>query len=123
MLNGYGTNRHALIVCIAPGAAGRALEAQNAASSGIHTHYQVTPNDICDTARVFECSDFPNDHRAYNELLKRIVHDWMLHLTSVQATYGSAPEGRLFISAPTSLAFSLGGLLPVNPQTTVIDYI
>ncbi|SCE35666.1 hypothetical protein GA0115240_154118 [Streptomyces sp. DvalAA-14] len=122
-LNPGHINRHALIVCISQNSASRAVDAQDAAQSGTHARYQVTAHDVCSTALVIECPNFPNDHRAYNELLKRTLHTWAGHLSSMNASQGSIPEGRLFISAPTSLAFALGALLPSTPRTQIIDYI
>lgn len=122
-LNSGHANRHALIVCISPNSASRAIEAQNAARAGSHARYQVTAGDICSTALVIACSDFPNDHRAYNELLKRTLDGWESHLSSMNASHGSAPEGRLFISAPTSLAFALGALMSSALRTEIIDYV
>lgn len=122
-LNPGSANRHALIVCISPNAAGHANEARGAARTGVHAHYQVTAGDICSTALVVECSNFPNDHRAYNELLRQILHYWLGHLSSMHASNGSSPDGRLFISAPTSLAFALGALMPSISRTQIIEYV
>jgi hypothetical protein len=122
-LNNGNVNRHALIVCISPNAAGRAAEAREAARTGAHARYQVTAGDICSTALVVECSDFPNDHRAYNELLRQTLRAWLSHLSSMNASHGSVPDGRLFISAPTSLAFALGALMPSVPRTQIIEHV
>lgn len=122
-LNPGNINKHALIVCISQNSASRAMDAQVAARTGTHARYQVSAGDICSTALVIECPDFPNDHRAYNELLKRTLQAWAGHLSSMNASHGSVPEGRLFISAPTSLAFALGSLLPLSPRTEIIGYV
>ncbi|MGW1887653.1 hypothetical protein [Streptomyces sp. NPDC001970] len=117
-------NRHALILNIAnqPNMVREATEAAQG-TQGSQGRYVVGANDVCRTALVYQCSTprFPDDRSAYNELLKVIVQDWDLYLSTQASTYGSISEGRLFISAPSSLAFSLGALLPTS--TSVIEYI
>lgn len=117
-------NRHALVLKIAD--TRNMVEEAIAAARGAspeQTGYLVGPNDVCSTALVLECTatTFPNDSAAYNELLRKIVQDWNLYLATQASSYNSIPEGRLFISAPTSLAFALGALLPFS--TKVIDRI
>ncbi|MFD7897195.1 hypothetical protein [Streptomyces sp. NPDC059743] len=123
-IGGQNVNRHALIVNIANNPS-MITEAQDAAR-GAQNHlgrYAVGPQDLCSSALVYQCMvpAFPNDRSAYNALLKDIVQYWSLYLSTQATVHGSTPEGRLFISAPSSLAFSLGTLLPTS--TVVIDYI
>ncbi|MFH9768161.1 hypothetical protein ACH4N4_09385 [Streptomyces microflavus] len=121
---GQAINRHALILNITNNP-NMITEAQDAAqgAQGPHGRYSVGVNDVCSSALVYECtaSAFPDDRSAYNELLKDIVQYWTFYLSTKVSAHGLAPEGRLFISAPSSLAFSLGALLPAS--TVVIDYI
>lgn len=117
-------NRHALVLKIAdtPNMIEEATAAARGASSE-QTRYLVGPDDVCSTALILECTApaFPNDGAAYNELLRKIVQDWTLYLATQESSYNSTPEGRLFISAPTSLAFALGALMPFSSK--VIDRI
>ncbi|MFF4882643.1 hypothetical protein ACFY2D_07440 [Streptomyces nigra] len=114
-------NRHALILNLTSNPM-MIAEATAAASGTIPGRYVVGPNDVCSSALVIEStvSPFPNDRSAYNELLKKIAQDWSLYLSTQAANHQSSPEGRLFIQAPSSLAFSLGALLPSS--TKVVDY-
>ncbi|MFI0086495.1 hypothetical protein [Streptomyces bobili] len=121
---GQTVNRHALILNITNNPS-MVAEAQDAAqgTQGPQGRYVVGPQDLCSSALVYQCTApaFPDDRSAYNELLKDIVQDWSFYLSTKAAAHGTAPEGRLFISAPSSLAFSLGALLPAS--TAVVDYI
>lgn len=121
---GQSPNRHALILNIT-NIPNMIAEAQEAAqgTQGQNGRYAVGAHDICSSALVYQCMapTFPDDRSAYNELLKDIVQYWDFYLSTQASTHGSAPEGRLFISAPSSLAFSLGALLPTS--TSVVDYI
>jgi hypothetical protein len=123
-VGGQNINRHALILNITNNPS-MVAEAQEAAqgTQGPHGRYVVGPQDLCSSALVYQCTApvFPGDRSAYNELLKDIVQYWSFYLSTQASTYSSTPEGRLFISAPSSLAFSLGALLPAS--TTVVDYI
>ncbi|NUP20851.1 MAG: hypothetical protein HOZ81_33205 [Streptomyces sp.] len=114
-------NRYALIVNLTTNPT--MISAATAAASGVAPgRYTVGADDVCSSALVIEScvSPFPNDRSAYNELLKKITQDWALYLSTQATDPQSPPEGRLFIQAPSSLAFSLGALLP--PDTKVIDY-
>lgn len=115
-------NRHALIVNLT-GNSTMITEATAAASGTTPGRYTVGATDVCSSALVIESAapSFPNDKAAYNELLKKITQDWSLYLSTQSANHQSPAEGRLFIQAPSSLAFSLGALLP--PSTKVVDYI
>ncbi|MFJ5179300.1 hypothetical protein ACIP68_36310 [Streptomyces griseoviridis] len=115
-------NRHALIINLTNNPA--MIPAATAAASGVTAgRYAIGVDDVCSSALVIESSvsPFPDDKSAYNELLKKITQDWSLYLSTQATNHPSPPEGRLFIQAPSSLAFSLGALLP--PDTKVIDYI
>ncbi|MEV3950885.1 MULTISPECIES: hypothetical protein [Streptomyces] len=115
-------NRHALIVNLT-GNSTMITEATAAASGMTSGRYTVGATDVCSSALVIESAapSFPNDKAAYNELLKKITQDWSLYLSTQSANHQSPAEGRLFIQAPSSLAFSLGALLPSS--TKVVDYI
>ncbi|MFJ4987699.1 hypothetical protein ACIP9H_28345 [Streptomyces sp. NPDC088732] len=117
-------NRHALILNITnnPNMVTEATQAAQG-TQGSHGRYVVGINDVCSTALIYQCTTtrFPDDRSAYNELLKDIVQYWGFYLSTQASPHGSIPEGRLFISAPSSLAFSLGALLPAS--TSVIEYI
>ncbi|MFE2032843.1 hypothetical protein ACFXBB_06185 [Streptomyces scopuliridis] len=123
-IGGQSVNRHALIINIANNPS-MITEAQDAAR-GAQNHlgrYAVGPQDLCSSALVYQClvPEFPNDRSAYNALLKDIVQHWIFYLSAQETVHGYTSEGRLFISAPNSLAFSLGALLPSS--TVVIEYI
>ncbi|MFD5902002.1 hypothetical protein ACFWHG_10905 [Streptomyces microflavus] len=123
-VGGQSPNRHALILNITNNPT-MIDEAKRAARGvqGPQGRYTVSANDVCSSALIYHCtaSSFPNDESAYNELLKDIVQHWSFYLSSQASSHGSPPEGRLFVSAPTSLAFSLGALLPTT--TSVVEYI
>ncbi len=116
-----GVNRHALILNLVNNPL-MVAEATAAATGTTPGRYAVGTDDACSSALVIESvvSPFPNDRAAYNELLKKIADDWHLYLSTQAANRQLPSEGRLFIQAPSSLAFSLGALLP--PSTKVIDY-
>lgn len=123
-VGGQSPNRHALILNITnnPTMIDEAKRAARGAQ-GPQGRYTVSANDVCSSGLIYHCtaSSFPNDESAYNELLKDIVQHWSFYLSSQASSHGSPPEGRLFVSAPTSLAFSLGALLPTT--TSVVEYI
>ncbi|MEU5046524.1 hypothetical protein [Streptomyces griseorubiginosus] len=123
-VGGQNVNRHALILNITSNLA-MVTEAKSAAegAQGSQGRYVVGPQDLCSSALVYQCTTptFPNDRSAYNELLKDIIQYWEFYLSTKATQHGSTPEGRLFISGPASLAFSLGALMPNS--TTVVDYI
>lgn len=116
-------NRHALIINISrqPTMTSEAL----AAAAGIQSpngRYAIGAADICSSALVVESvtPTFPNEPDAYSELLRLITQDWALYLATKSSSHASAAEGRIFISAPNSLAFALGALLPET--TKVVEY-
>ncbi len=123
-VGGQNPNRHALILNITNNPT-MVSEAKQAAqgTQGSHGRYAVGPNDVCSSALIYQCTaaTFPDDKSAYNELLKDIVQYWDFYLSSQASGYGTPPEGRLFISAPSSLAFSLGALM--SESTSVVDYV
>ncbi|MFF6993000.1 hypothetical protein [Streptomyces sp. NPDC010273] len=122
--SGQNPNRHALILNVTNNLA-MVTEAKDAAegTQGPNGRYAVGPQDLCSSALIYQCTapTFPNDKSAYNELLKGIVQDWSFYLSTKATSYGSAPQGRLFISGPTSLAFSLGAL--ISDITKVVEYV
>ncbi|WP_386430819.1 hypothetical protein [Streptomyces polygonati] len=126
-LNGPASadNRHALIIHIASGSPNMVTDAMDAARHGSHARYQVAANDTCETALIFarHVASFPDDSKAYNAVLKEVVQRWSAHLAAHSGANGLPAEGRLFISAPTSLAFALGALIPAAGPTKVIDYL
>ncbi|MER5257520.1 hypothetical protein [Streptomyces sp. NPDC002855] len=123
-IGGQTVNRHALILNITNNPS-MVAEAKDAAqgTQGPQGRYSVGSGDLCSSALIYQCTAaaFPEDRSAYNELLKDIVQYWNFYLSTQASVHGSSPEGRLFISAPSSLAFSLGALL--RSPTLVVDYI